>query len=388
MRHSLTSRLGLLMLGHLTIDAYSSFFSPLLPILVPKLHLSLAAVGTLVALASVTSSFSQPLFGLVSDRMRRPWFVAFGPATAAVFMSALGLAPSYIVLVALLMLAGLGVAAFHPQAAALASEVSSRRSLSMAFFVTGGTLGFAVGPLFAVGVVSAFGLERTWVAVFPGLVASGLLFAWFSRVTPRARPPEERLPLSALRPVLRPLTLLYLATVSRSAVASGFMTFLPLYLHARGYGLSGSGAIVSLYLLLGALGGFLGGWLTERIGGHRVIVSSFLGGAPLFLSFLVLPDAWGIPCLILGSFVLQSSLPVNVTLGQELSPGHSSTISSLLMGAAWGVGAMIIGPVGALADQHGLRAALAALCGMLLLGLVCAVLLPGVHRRTELAEAR
>jgi len=303
-------------------------------------------------------------------------------------MSGLGLAPSYAILVALLMLAGLGVAAFHPQAAALASEVSSRRSLSMAFFVTGGTLGFSLGPLFAVGIVSAFGLERTWIAVFPGLLASGLLFAWFSRVTPHQRREGERPPLRALRPVLRPLTLLYLATVSRSAVASGFMTFLPLYLHQRGYTISASGAMVSLYLLLGALGGFFGGWLSDRIGGHRVIVSSFLGGAPLFLAFLFLPDAAGIPCLILGAFVLQSSLPVNVTLGQELSPGHSSTISSLLMGAAWGVGALIVGPVGALADQSGLHTALAALCGMLLLGLVCAVMLPGVHRHAEPAEAR
>ncbi len=388
MRSNLTPRLGLLMFGHLTIDSYSSFFSPLLPLLVSKLHLSLAAVGTLVALASVTSSFSQPLFGLLSDRMRRPWFVALGPLTAAVFMSGLGLAPSYGPLVALLMLAGLGVAAFHPQAAALAAEVSPRRSLSMAFFITGGTLGFSLGPLFAVGVVSAFGLERTWVAVFPGILASAMLLAWFARVTPPPRRVGRTPPLRALRPVMRPLTLLYLATVSRSAVASGFMTFLPLYLHGRGYTLSASGAMVSLYLLLGALGGFLGGWLSDRIGGHRVIVSSFLAGTPLFLAFVVLPDAAGIPCLVLGSFVLQSSLPVNVVLGQELSPGHSSTISSLLMGAAWGVGALIVGPVGALADHSGLRTGLAALCGMLLLGLVCALMLPGVHRHAEPAEAR
>ena len=114
MRSFFTPRLGLLALGHMTIDAYSSFFSPLLPLLMTKLHLSLTLVGTLVALASVTSSFAQPLFGLVSDRVRRPWFIAFGPLTAALFMSGLGLAPTYGVLVGLLMAGGVGVAGLNP----------------------------------------------------------------------------------------------------------------------------------------------------------------------------------------------------------------------------------------------------------------------------------
>lgn len=381
MRSYFTPRLGLLTIGHLTIDSYSSFFSPLLPLLVAKLHLSLTMVGSLVALASVTSSFAQPLFGLVSDRLRRPWFVALGPLIAAVFMSGLGLAPNYASLVALLMLAGVGVAAFHPQAAVLASEVSPRRGLAMGFFVTGGTLGFSIGPIFSVGVVSAFGLERTWLAVFPGVIASILLLAWLARTTPKPRHAAARPPLSALRPVLRPLSLLYVVTVARSTVSYGFMTFLPLYLHGRGYGLKESGAVLSLYLLLGAIGGFFGGWLADRFGGYRVIVGSFAAAAPLYLAFLFLPDRLAIPCVIAGAFALQISLPVNVVVGQELSPAHSSTISSLLMGAAWGMGALIIGPIGALGDQAGLHAALGALTVMLFVGLTCATFLAGVRSR-------
>jgi len=290
--------------------------------------------------------------------------VALGPLTAAIFMSALGMAPNFGTLVFLLMMAGLGVAAFHPQAAALASVASGGRSFGMAIFVTGGTLGFSLGPIFAVGVVTAFGLGGTWIAAIPGIIASGFLLFWLGRVEARPHHREKPPPLRALRPVLRPLTLLYAATVSRSVVATGYMTFLPLYLHERGYSLARSGATVSLYLLFGALGGFFGGWLSDRIGGRRVIVGSFAGALPLFLASLFLPDHVGIPVLILASFVLQASLPVNVILGQELSPAHSSTISSLLMGAAWGMGALIIGPIGALADARGIQAALLALACM------------------------
>jgi len=376
MRQVLTPRLILVSLGHFTIDSYSSFFSPLLPLLVAKLHLNLTLVGTLVAFSALSSSFAQPLFGWLADRVHRPWFVAFGPLVAAVFLSSIGLAPSYGALVALLMLGGIGVAAFHPQAAVLASDLSPRRGIAMSFFVTGGTLGFAFGPLFAVSVVGRFGLDHTWVAAIPGLLVSTLLLAWFARIAPKRRHAGALPTLSELRPVLKPLSLLYFVVVFRSAVSYGFMTFLPLRLHQHGFAVATGGWILTAYLGLGACGGFLGGWLADRWGGRRVVVASFLGATPLYFAFLYLPDVPGLVALILGSFVLQASLPVNVVLGQELSPRHSSTISSLLMGAAWGVGALLISPIGALADHFGLTAALTALACMLAAGFACAAALP------------
>ena len=380
MRQVLTRRLLLVSFGHFTIDSYSSFFSPLLPLLVAKLDLNLTLVGSLVALAAVSSSFAQPLFGWLSDRVRRPWFVAFGPMVAAVFLSAIGLASSYGGLVALLMVGGIGVAAFHPQAAVLASDVGPRRGLAMSVFVTAGTLGFAFGPLFAVSVVGMVGLERTWIAALPGLVVSLLMLAWFARVPPRPHDAGPAPALAELKPVLKPLTLLYLVVVARSAASYGFMTFLPLRLHERGFAVATGGWLLTTYLALGALGGFVGGFLADRWGGRRVVIASFIGATPLYFGFLFLPDVAGLVSLVLGSFVLQGSLPVNVVLGQELAPRHSSTISSLLMGAAWGVGALLIGPVGALADRFGLTAALTALAFTLVGGLACAVMLPRAQR--------
>lgn len=376
MRSFFTPRLGLLAGAHFTIDAYSSFFSPLLPLLVVRLNMSLADVGALVALASLSSSFAQPLYGWISDRLARPWFVAFGPLVAALFLSAVGLASSYAALVGLLLLGGVGVAAFHPQAAALASEGSARRSLAMSFFVGGGTLGFSLGPLLAVTLVSVAGLERTWLAAIPGLIVCIVLFAWFRRVPARPRHTIARPPLAELRPVARPLALLYTAVVCRSAVSYGFMVLLPLYLASRGVAVEAGGAMLTAYLLAGAIGGFVGGWMSDRIGGRRVIVQSFLGATPLYLAFLYLPPGPGLACLVAGSFVLQGSLPVNVVMGQELSPRHASTISSLLMGGAWGVGALLIGPIGALGDVIGLRGALTVLGLLGFVGFACAVALP------------
>jgi len=94
------------------------------------------------------------------------------------------------------------------------------------------------------------------------------------------------------------------------------------------------------------------------------------------VAFLLLPTGPGVVCLALGNLMLQGSLPVNVVIGQELSPRHASTISSLLMGFAWGLGVLMVGPTGALADARGLENALLALTTLLGAGLLCAIALP------------
>lgn len=368
----LTPRLVVLAAGHFTIDAYSSFFLPLLPLLAVRLGLNYAMVGGLTAMASLSSSFSQPLFGVLADRMRRPWFVAMGPLIAAVFMASVGLAPSYAALVTLLVLGGVGVAMFHPQTASLAGVSSPHRTMAMSFWVTGGTLGWALGPAYATGIVHRFGIEHTWYAAIPGLVMCTLLFAWFARMTPHAAARRVRAPLAELKPVARPLAMLYFTVVSRSAVSSGFATFLPLWVHARGGSVTQGGWLVTIYLTLGALGGFAGGWVADRIGGRRVVVASFALAAPCYVLFFTLPQPAGVVALVVGYCLLQASLPVNVVLGQELSPRHASIISSLLMGAAWGLGALLIYPIGALADHVGLDRALMLLSSLIVVGFLCA----------------
>lgn len=387
MNRFLTPRLGILTVAHFTIDSYSSFYLPLLPLLVPRLGLNYTLVGTLVAIGSMSSSFAQPAFGLLSDRLARPWFVAFGPLVAAVFLASIGAAPTYAALVALLVLGGFGVSAFHPQTASLAGQTSAERGKAMSFWVTGGTLGWALGPMFATLTVRAAGLERTWVAALPGLVLCSVLLAWFARVPPIPHAHRPRGKLSELAPVARPLMLLYLAVVCRSAVSSGFATFLPLWAHEQGWSVEAGAAVTTLYLTAGALGGFAGGWLADRIGSRRVVRLSFVLAAPFYVAFFAIGGKVGMGFLVAGYALLQSSLPVNVVMGQELSPRHASTISSLLMGAAWGVGALLMGPVGALADRAGLDVGLRTLSGLLVAGFVCAMLLPDVraHRLAPLA---
>jgi len=170
---------------------------------------------------------------------------------------------------------------------------------------------------------------------------------------------------------LRPLLMLYFTVVCRSAVSAGFATFLPMWVHERGGDTAQGGLYTTVYLTLGSLGGFAGGWLADRFGGRHVVVRSFGAAMPFYLLFFVVPDAWRFATLVTGYCIMQASLPVNVVLGQQLSPRHAGIISSLMMGAAWGLGALLIYPIGAMADQVGLERALMALSSLILVGFVC-----------------
>ncbi|NLP11280.1 MFS transporter, partial [bacterium] len=156
--------IGLLSLGHFTNDTYTGYLAPLLPLLVEKIGFSLTLAGILVSIQAIASSLMQPVFGMLSDRLRRPLLVVIGPLLTALLLSAVGLAHSWSQVACLIVLGGLGTAAFHPQAASLTSRYSSgRKGLAMSVFVTAGSAGHAMGPIFILSVVTLFGLHYSWI---------------------------------------------------------------------------------------------------------------------------------------------------------------------------------------------------------------------------------
>jgi FSR family fosmidomycin resistance protein-like MFS transporter len=287
-----------------------------------------------------------------------------GPALAGLFISCLGLAPSYGWLLLLVFLGGAGVAAFHPQAAARAVHgVQENRARAMAFFVSSGTLGFAVGPTYFSLWVGWLGLSHTHWAAAPGLMVT-LLLIFLLPAAPLSPEHERRQfdwkPLAA---VWKPLSLLYALVFLRSIVQIVFGQFLPLYLHtARGYGVAEANYIMSAYLAAGALGGFVGGHAADRFGGRAVILFSMAVSVPFLALFFFGQGAWSIAGLVLGGFILLFTIPVNVVMAQELAPSQAGTVSALMMGFAWGMAGMVFIPiVGYTADLFSLHRVLASL---------------------------
>ena len=157
--------------GHFINDAYSNLLGPLLPLLMANLNLSITQAGWLGGILVFSSSFTQPLYGYISDRYLKRFFAVFSPLITAVFMSCIGLAPNFWVLAWLLACGGIGIASFHPQSAAMTSFASrNRRGLGMSIFVTSGTIGYSLGPIFITYAVEYFGLERSYLVMIPGII--------------------------------------------------------------------------------------------------------------------------------------------------------------------------------------------------------------------------
>lgn len=362
---------------HFMVDGFSNIYAPLLPLLIPQLNLSLAAAGTLQMLFMIANAVAQLGFGHIADRWRPRALVIGGPLVAVSILSLVGLSSSAWMLGAILVVGGLGAAAFHPPAAALVHRLSGeRKGFAMSFHITGGSLGFSLGPLIFAPFAERYGLHWTPLLMIPSL-------AMLALVLPRVPPIErlgERGDLSgfrALLPYRKPLTLLYLIVVTRTLTALSFATFMPVMLTRRGMSLTDAGIAIGVYFFASSVGGFVGGPLADRWGPRNVIIWSLVLTVP-FLALAPMHTGWMFVVLVsVGGFLLQSTMPVNVTFGQMIAPISAATVSSLMMGFAWGTGGLSVPLVGMLADRIGIERTLVAMAFVPLTSALFAIPLPG-----------
>jgi FSR family fosmidomycin resistance protein-like MFS transporter len=371
----------LLAATHFIVDGYGNILSPLLPLLITNLGLSLFAAGTLQTCFQLANSVSQLAFGHIADRWRPRVLLLAGPILSVAILPLIGLAANPLVLALVLVLGGLGGAAFHPPAAVLVHQHSgARRGLAMSFHITSGTLGQAVAPLLFAPFVQHYGLPLTPLLMVPALIVLGAVLLRRLPAIERLQETHDAGGLQALRPYARPLTLLYFIIVLRTLTTSSFYLFVPVMLTQRGQTLAQAATAVSVYLFATGLGGFVGGPAADRFGPRRVIILSLIAAVP-FLA--VAPLLSGLPFVVtlaIGGFLLQSTLPVNVTFGQTIAPISAATVSSLMMGFAWGVGGLAVPFVGMLADRIGIVDTLIVMSGVPLLAAVLAWPLPAAHR--------
>ena len=373
--------------AHFLNDFHVAFLAPLLPLVVVKFNLSLALAGLLATVLTTSAALSQPVFGIVADRLRRRIFVMLGPALTVLAMGLMGLAPTYALLLALLLVAGTGTASFHPQGASTAGEASGdRRGTGLSLFVAGGELGYSLGPLIVALVVAVRGLEATWLVALPGLGACVLLWRSIPIRRDPPRRPEGNTLTSDLAATFGPLAVLWLVVVLRTIVISGYQTFLPLLLHQRGGSIVAGGAAVFLFGGIGAIGGVVGGMLSDRVGRRRMVALSLVLGTPLLLGFIHTQGAWAYALLAGGGVALYLSAAVTIVMAQELLPHRASVASSIVMGLAWGTAGLSLTGIGALADAIGLERALRLLLLLAVPALAAAQFLPA-HGRTEPAQS-
>lgn len=370
--------------GHLVVDLSAGAIPAILPLLEGPLHLGVSASSLIVAVLNFTSSVIQPLFGYIGDRRPMPAFLLIGFALAALGMASIGFATSLPLLLCLVVLTGVGTAAYHPEASRVAHYAAgTERAAAMSIFSVGGNVGFALGPLFLAGASLLLGLHGTVLFLLPGSAALTL----FLRHHPEARVREakERDDPAGVND-LWSAALLVCTVMFRSALLFAAITFVPLYAVHEGVPPATASLLDFAVLGAGAVGTYLGGPIADRIGRPLFVWLALLVATP-FVYLIGHCQGLGLVIALAASgFFLVSTFAVTVVLNQEALPRALGVASGLSIGFAVGGGGLLVLFLGHYASQVGILRVLHLLFVLSLLSAAMAFIL-WLRQRTRLSGA-
>jgi len=340
-------RLVLLCLAHFLVDTLASFMNPLMPTFQDRLAMSNLGIGIVATCGSLTTSFTQPAWGYLSDRMRAGGMVIYGPIVALVMIGLVGLAPSMAWLSLLVIMSGFGVAAFHPEGAAEASRASGQRqALGIALFVISGHMGLGCGPLLAGYLADGLGLDRSWWIIPPGLVILGLLGLRLhgTRATVARRASAGLRTLWCQhQAILVPLLGL---SILRAFVGIALSFGMPFWWQSQGLPESRIGLLSGAFLFAGGVAGFVAGLLVRPGQERRWIVGTLLAALPALWLLLRQQSPMGLLLgAIVGGALLNATIPMVIVYAQRLMRGGESVAASLMLGVAWGIGGALAPPI-------------------------------------------
>jgi MFS transporter, FSR family, fosmidomycin resistance protein len=355
-----TKLIALLALGHFVIDVTQGSLPAVLPFLKQMHALTYAQVAMIVLAGNLTSSIIQPLFGYLSDQIARRWILPLSVFVAGAGIALVGLTPGYGTVLTLVVVMGLGVAAWHPEGYKTATVVAAdRKATALSWFSLGGNVGITVGPSLMTYLLVGFGAAGTLGMLVPSVLVGVLLLAALPMFTREATAPRA---LRARRDGVNmpgAMALLILVVSVRAWASLGFTTFVPFYyvdtLQADPRIV---GVLLFVFLGAGALGTVVAGPIADRVGPRPFMSWVLLAALPFGVLFLLSSGPVAVVTLGLFGAILTSSFSVSVVLGQAYLPRNAGMASGLIVGFAIGLGGAGVTVLGRVADHWGVPTAL------------------------------
>jgi len=378
-----------LALMHTLVDTCAQLVEPLWPEL--KQVYGLLGVGALsvaFVVQSMPTSLSQAVFGYLRDVRRTPWLLWGGPLLGAVCMSAIGLTESRWILGLLLLFGGLGIGAFHPEAAVAAGRaLPEHRTRALSVFMLGGALGLGLGPSISGAIVNQWGLPGLVVlaplltVVIAGLWKAGRL----GELSAPVKSAQDGAPLKVFDGRGGLAWGIFLVCSLRLVPNMAVAKVLAFTLDSRGYNELYIGLHQTLFLVSASCGMMLmafrfpSGW--ER---GFMVVCPLLGIPMLYILGMENCPAWAfLALLVLAGLTLWGTTPAIVSYAQQQFPRGAGMASAITMGLAWGLGGLIQAPITAAFSRTAIpQQAFQAFIPCLLLSAVGAWLLPAVSSET------
>ena len=343
-------------MAHLIHDTYSAFLAPILPLLISKFGITVLMAGLLDIVRKIPA-LANPFIGLMADRMSVRYFVILAPAVTSVAMSLLGIAPSYIFIVVLVFMAGIGSTIFHVPAPVMIKHVSHNQiGKGMSYYMLGGELARTLGPLIILGAISLWGLEGTYRLIPLGIIASIILYFRLRKIE-ISQDFKKKKEISA-RKTFKNLIPFFITIAGimffRAAMKSALTIYLPTYLTAKGSSIWVAGISLSILQFAGAGGTFLAGIISDKIGRKNSLLIISIANPILMFLFIYLHGIWTIPVLVVTGLFLFGSGPVILALVHDLDSEHMSFINGVYMTINFIFSSVMVLGVGYFADTIGL----------------------------------
>jgi FSR family fosmidomycin resistance protein-like MFS transporter len=338
-------------LVHTVNDAITAILGALLPTLQVRFDVGPTTLALMVSVFWIASSVTQPIFGALGEDIGLRVIGCVGVLMASTFLSLIGVASELWLVFLLLLIGGLGSAALHPIGTTIAGSQASNASLGIGLFTAGGMIGFALGPVLILHLVSTYGTDATvWLAI-PGIIVGIALGILLPQWEPHPRRPLRR--LFDLRLVRGPVGLLAFASMFSALAFVTFTGSVPLWL-VQENDYSPEAAIIgwslSAFAFSGGLGSILGGFLAPRLGPVLTIVGALL--ATLFPLLTVIASepgtAFYFGAIVLAGVLLFVPVPALIIIAQEFVPGAPATAAGMVLGlgsALAGVSYVVLGRV-------------------------------------------
>ncbi|WP_306333648.1 MFS transporter [Streptomyces sp. KL118A] len=359
-------------MSHACVDVYQGAVAALVPFFVAERAYGYAAASGIVLAASLLSSVVQPLFGALTDKWALPWLLPVSTVVGGAGVALAGVSGNYAVTLLVVAVSGIGVAAYHPEAARVARQASRGSHTAMSWFSLGGNVGFATAPLLVSAVVATGGLRASPLLVVPALAGAVLCVAALRGVRARdAAAPKAAGPGAgpAAEDDWPSFLKLSGAVICRSIVFTGLSTFIALYVRERtgGSEVSGTAALFVLYLG-GAVGTVAGGRLATRYGRLPVVRWSYALAVLAVAGVVLVPGPPLYVFVALTSAGLYVPFSLHITLAQDYLPRRMGTASGVTLGLTVSIGGLASPLIGTVADAASLRTALAPLIALPALG--------------------
>jgi MFS transporter, FSR family, fosmidomycin resistance protein len=343
--------------AHLLHDVYTSFLSPILPLLIVKFNMSLLLSGLLSVIQRIPSLFN-PFIGILAEKVRVKYFVIFAPAITTIAMGFIGVAPRYTILAILIFISGISSTLFHVPAPVMIKKLSGNRiGKGMSFYMFGGELARTIGPLIIVAAVEIWGLKGTLRLIPFGIIATVILWFKLRHITVSSEIKDEGIKFNylALLKQFKPV-FLSLAGISffRSAMKSSLTLYLPVYITAQGSELWIAGVSLAALQLTGALGTFYSGTISDIIGRRTTLVIVSVVSPLLMIIFLHTTGIYSFLLLILMGFFLVAPQSVMLAVIHDLKTDHLSFVNGVYMMINFMISSIMTMVVGGLSDKIGL----------------------------------